>query len=196
MALSQSRATEMLALLAPLLLAVPLIKRTGGAETSLPSLKPVPGVLVAALAALLAVGTPVFATMHRFAPSAANSPVQAVTELKKLNVERVFNDYDFGGYLIASGVAPFIDGRTDVYGKAFFVDHHNAAELIEPDSLFRLLDSYQIQATLMRTQSAATKLLDHIDGWKKIYSDDVATIHLRMPGASHTVEPKVEPKVK
>ena len=52
---------------------------------------------------------------------------QAVTELKKLNVERVFNDYDFGGYLIASGVAPFIDGRTDVYGKEFFVDHHNAS---------------------------------------------------------------------
>ena len=97
-------------------------------------------------------------------------PVQAVTELKMLNVERVFNDYDFGGYLIASGVAPFIDGRTDVYGKEFFVDHHNASELIEPDGLFRLLNGYQIQATLLRTQSAANKLLDHMDGWQKIYS--------------------------
>jgi hypothetical protein len=28
----------------------------------------------------------------------------------------------------------------------------------------------------MRAQCAATKLLDHIDGWQKIYSDDIATI--------------------
>jgi hypothetical protein len=45
----------------------------------------------------------------------------------------------------------------------------------------------------MRTQSAATKLLDHMDGWQKVFSDDVATIHVRKPGALHTVEPRVEP---
>ena len=196
MALSQSRATEMLALLAPLVLAVPLAKQIGGVETSLPSLKPVRGVMAAGLAAVLVVGTLTFAAMHRFAPNAANAPIQAVTELKKLNVERVFNDYDFGGYLIASGVAPFIDGRTDIYGKKFFVDHHNASELIEPDSLFRLLDEYRIQATLMRTQSAATKLLDHVDGWQKVYGDEIATIHLRKAGAPHTAEPLVEWKAK
>jgi hypothetical protein len=38
-------------------------------------------------------------------------------------------------------------------------------------------------------------LLDHVDGWQKVYSDDVATIHLRKTGAVHTVEPAVEPKV-
>jgi hypothetical protein len=26
-----------------------------------------------------------------------------------LNLARVFNDHDFGGYLIANGAAPFID---------------------------------------------------------------------------------------
>jgi hypothetical protein len=82
-----------------------------------------------------------------------------VAELKKYNFTRVFNDYDFGGYLIASGVAPFIDGRTELYGEKFFVDHNAASGLMEPDNLFRLLDQYKIEATLMRTQSAATKLL-------------------------------------
>jgi hypothetical protein len=108
----------------------------------------------------------------------------------------VFNDYDFGGYLIAHGVAPFIDGRTELYGEKFFVDHNAASGLMEPDNLFRLLDQYGIEATLMRTQSAATKLLDHVDGWQKIYSDDIATIHLRKTGAAHTVEPAVDPTVK
>ncbi len=191
MALSQSRSAEILALLAPLVLAIPLAKQIGGAETSFPSLKPVRGVVVAGLAVVLAAGTFTFAAAHRYAPNIANSPVRAVTELKKLNVERVFNDYDFGGYLVANNVAPFIDGRTDVYGKDFFVEHHNASELIEPDGLFRLLDTYQIQATLLRTQSGARKLLDHVDGWQKIYSDEVATIHVRKAGALHTVEPVV-----
>ena len=133
-----------------------------------------------------------YCSAHRFEPHVHSAPVAAVTELKKFNFSRVFNDYDFGGYLIANGVAPFIDGRTELYGEKFFVDHNNASGLMEPDNLFRLLDEYQIQATLMRTQSAATKLLDHIDGWQKIYSDDVATIHLRKTGALHTAEPAVD----
>ena len=108
----------------------------------------------------------------------------------------MFNDYDFGGYLIANGVAPFIDGRTELYGEKFFVDHNAASGLMRPENLFRLLAQYDIEATLMRTQSAATKLLDHIDGWQKIYSDDIATIHLRKPGAVHTAEPAVDMKAK
>ena len=189
MALAQGRAAEILALLSPLVLATPLAPQIDGTEISLPSLRPVRGVTIACCAVVLAAGTLTFAAMHRFAPDTANSPVLAVTELKKLNLERVFNDYDFGGYLIASGVAPFIDGRTELYGEKFFVDHHNASELIEPGGLFRLLDGYQIQATLMRTQSPATKLLDHMDGWEKIYSDEVATIHLRKAGALQTASP-------
>jgi hypothetical protein len=134
--------------------------------------------------------------VHRFEPHMRGSPVEAVTELKKLNLTRVFNDYDFGGYLIENGVAPFIDGRTELYGEKFFVDHNAASGLMEPENLFRFLKDYNIEATLMRTQSAATKLLDHVDGWQKIYSDDIATIHLRKTGALHTVEPAVNSKAK
>jgi hypothetical protein len=67
---------------------------------------------------------------------------------------------------------------------------------MQPENLFRLLEEYRIEATLMRTQSAATKLLDHIDGWQKVYADDIATIHVRTSGAVHTVEPAVDPKSK
>jgi hypothetical protein len=62
---------------------------------------------------------------------------------------------------------------------------------MKPENLFRLLEQYDIEATLLRTQSAATTLLDHIDGWRKVYSDDIATIHLRKPGAMHTANPPV-----
>ncbi len=58
-------------------------------------------------------------------------------------------------------------------------------------------EEYKIEATtLMRTQSAATKLLDHLDGQQKVYSDDIATIHLRKQDALHTIEPAVDAKAK
>jgi hypothetical protein len=197
MALAQGRAVEILALLAPLILAAPLARQIGGDEVSTSSAAvPMRGVLFAGVAIALVAATLAYASVHRFEPHTRGSPVAAVTALKKLNLTRVFNDYDFGGYLIANGVATFIDGRTEVFGEKFFVDHDAASGLTKPENLFRLLDEYSIEATLMRTQSAATKLLDHIDGWQKIYSDDIATIHLRKPGAVHTIEPAVDPKAK
>ena len=195
MALSQGRSGELLALLAPIVLAAPLARQIGGAEV-LGAAPPARGVLFASVATLLMAGTFAYASVHRFEPHTHGSPVAAVVELKKLNLARVFNDYDFGGYLISNGVAPFIDGRTELYGEKFFVDHNAASGLMEPENLFRLLDAYKIEATLMRTQSAATKLLDHIDGWHKIFADDVATIHVRKIGAVHTLEPAVGPKAK
>ena len=195
MALAQGRAGEILALLAPLVLAAPLARQIGGAEVA-NATPPARGLLFAGVGLLLMAATFAYASVHRFEPHAHSSPVAAVAALKKLNLARVFNDYDFGGYLIANGVAPFIDGRTELYGEKFFVDHNAASGLMRPENLFRLLDQYRIEATLMRTQSAATKLLDHIDGWQKVYADDIATIHVRKAGAVHTIEPAVEPKAK
>jgi hypothetical protein len=196
MSLAQGRAAEILALLAPLLLAAPLARQIGGADATATTASPFRGALVAGLAALLVAGTVAYASVHRFEPHMRGSPVAAVTELKKLHLARVLNDYDFGGFLIANGVAPFIDGRTELYGEKFFVDHNAASGLMEPDNLFRLLAQYDIEATLMRTQSAATKLLDRVDGWQKIYSDDIATIHLRKAGAVHSVEPAIGTQAK
>ncbi len=197
MALAQERSAEILALVAPLVLAAPLARQVGGVEISNSAAAPASrGVLFASVAVALVAATLGFASVHRFEPHSHGAPVAAVVELKKLNLARVFNDYDFGGYLIANGVATFIDGRTELYGEKFFVDHNNASGLMEPEKLFRLLDQYDIEATLLRTQSASTKLLDHIDGWQKVYSDDIATIHVRKAGAVHTIEPAVDPKAK
>jgi hypothetical protein len=190
MALSQSRAAEILALVAPLALATPLSRpKVSSDHAAQEHRTPLQRALFVGIAVALAAGTAAYASVHRFEPHLRGTPVAAVTELKKLNVSRVFNDYDFGGYLIYRGVDTFIDGRTELFGESFFVDHNNASGLIEPDKLFRLLRQYDIDATLMRTQSAATKLLDHLDGWQKVYSDDIATIHLRKAGAVHTREP-------
>jgi hypothetical protein len=193
MALAQDRAAEILGLLAPLVLAVPLARQIGGPEVSNSAVAaPMRGGLLTGVAMALVAGTFAYASVHPFAPHMRGSPVAAVAELKKLNLTRVFNDYDFGGYLIANGIPTFIDGRTELYGEKFFMDHIGAAALMNPEKLFRLLEDYKIEATLTRTESAANRLLDHIDGWQKVYSDGIATLHVRMPGAMHTAEPLVK----
>ena len=196
MAFAQGRAAEILGLVGPLVLAAPIARQIGGAVTRDAGTARPSRLMLAGLVLTLFAGTMASVSLRSFAPNMRGTPVAAVAYLKTLHLTRVFNDYDFGGYLIASGVAPFIDGRTELYGEKFFVDHNNASGLMEPENLFRLLDEYQIEATLMRTQSAATKLLDHMDGWQKIYSDDVATIHLRKAGALHTTEPAGESNAK
>ena len=197
MALRHVRNAEVLALLAPMVLAAPLARQFGGgADDTTRSAGSPQGLLVAGLAILLVAGTLAFTSMHRFEPNTKQSPVAAGAALKKMNFTRVFNDYDFGGYLIANGIATFIDGRTELFGEKFMVDHDAATGLTKPETLFRLLDEYKIEATLLRTQSAATELLDHVDGWQKVYADDIATIHVRKAGALHTAEPAVDPSVK
>src|SRR6202047_5266293 len=102
MALAQGRAAEILALLGPLVVAAPLARQIGGADVASPAAAGVArGILFGGLAIALVAGTLAFASVHRFAPNTATSPVAAVTELKKINLARVFNDYDFGGYLVA-----------------------------------------------------------------------------------------------
>ena len=193
MALAQDRAAEILGLLAPLVLAVPLARQIGGPEVSAFAVAaPMRRGLLAGVAIALVAGTVAYTAVYRFEPHPRGAPAAAVAELKKLNPGHVFNDYDFGGYLIANGVPTFIDGRTELYGEKFFMDYIEAVAVMNPETLFRLLDEYKIEATLMRTQTSANRLIDHIDGWQKVYSDDIATLHVRTSGAVHAMEPLVK----
>ena len=198
MALAQDRAAEILGLLAPLVLAVPLAREIGGAKVSNSGSSnsvmaaPIRGGLLAGVALALVAGTFAYGSVHRFAPHMRGSPVAAVVELKKLNLTRVFNDYDFGGYLIANGIPTFIDGRTELYGEKFFMNYIRAVAVMNPDNLFQVFADYRIEATLMRTETSANKLMAHIDGWQKAYADDIATLYVRSPGAVHAMAPLVK----
>jgi hypothetical protein len=85
----------------------------------------------------------------------------------------VFNDFNFGGFLIFSGVAPFIDGRADMYGDEFVRRYAKREELP------RLLSQYGISWTLLGADHPSVLLLDHMAGWRRLYSDPIAVIHVR-----------------
>jgi hypothetical protein len=181
LALSQSRHADVLGLLAPLVLARPLAAQVGSAEEraddpSAPSSGLASAILVACLAAL----TWVLAGTNLWTPRAQISPVAAVAAIKARNAGPVLNNYGFGGYLIYAGVPPFIDGRTDqLYGEKFLVRYYRAVALSDVGDFEHLLDEYGIGATLLYPTTPAVGLLDRMDGWQRVYADDVAVVHVR-----------------
>jgi hypothetical protein len=94
----------------------------------------------------------------------------------------VFNDYNFGGYLIFTGVKPFVDGRADMYGDAFLKRYIEATRGIT-DDLPAMLDQYHVTWTLFPPKSPAVTLMDHLSGWQQVYADDTAVIHARVDTA-------------
>ncbi len=184
LALSAVRNGELLGLVAPLFLARPLAEQTGLGETSgdapvISPRRPVKLAVIGAVAvAFLTVG---LAVSRDFQPSRRITPAAAVAALQHVDSLRVFNSYDFGGYLIFVGIPPFIDGRVELYGGAFTARHHRAVTLADVNDFIRLLDEYRITATLLSPATPAVALLDRLPGWRRVYADDVAVVHVRAP---------------
>ena len=187
MALTHVRSIEVFAFLLPLVLAKPLANqiRPNAAPRTAESWSPP---YVTALAAIAVVGAAWASTLsymshHKFVFVNAQTPTAAVELLKQRQAARVFNSYEFGGYLIAMGVPTFIDGRAELYGEKFVINYFDAVEARKVDQLLRLLEDYHIDATLLVPKSPAAQLLDHISGWQRLYADDAAVIHVRQSNA-------------
>jgi hypothetical protein len=179
LALSAERNAELIGLLAPLFLAMPLAAQFPAfrrADAGSGRGRPLLG---AAIVALLLPVTAGLAAMTAPAPPAAITPAGALEALRKAKAGPILNAYDFGGYLIANDVPTFIDGRTELYGADFVERYQNAVMLTDPLGLETLLAEHRIGATLLQTGMPATAWLDRMPGWKRLYADDVAVVHVK-----------------
>ncbi len=189
LALAHQRHADMLGFIVPLLVAVPLaaqfgLARRDGAwapdETFADLAKPAgPGGLLLAAALLVAL-TAVTITRdfnREDDPATASGALRAVAEHHITGP--VFNDYGFGGFLIFSGIPPYIDGRTDLFGDKFVLRFDDAAAG-RSDDLAALLDEAQATWTLFDARTPAVVLLDQMPGWRRLYADDTAVVHVRV----------------
>ena len=96
----------------------------------------------------------------------------------ELRSRPVFNEYIMGGPLILNGIRPFIDGRSDMYGDAYFVDY---LEITDGDWLAfdRAVRKYGIDWTILENENRLVKELDASNEWKRVYSDKIGVIHVR-----------------
>jgi hypothetical protein len=91
----------------------------------------------------------------------------------------VLNDLSFAGFLISRHVPVFIDGRAELYGEEFGLAYDRALKLGDVDAFLGLLKAYDIDALLLTPQTPAAALLDRVGGWRRVYADGNAVLHIR-----------------
>jgi hypothetical protein len=180
LSLSQVRHADLLGMLAPIILARPLAEQFTmvARDQSATTLRPAAWPSAAALLLLVCV-TGLASFRNDLAPPARITPANAIHAVDLAAARPILNDYDFGGYLDFVGIPPFIDGRGELYGEAYMLRHDRALSLKDLPDFLRLLDEYRIGATLLAPSTPAVGLLDRLPEWKRVYTDDIAIVHLR-----------------
>lgn len=179
MAMAHNRNVEIFAFLLPLVVAEPLSAQFAALRNATIARVPLPMLRLAVVALGLGGFSAAFIANHSYVPLAGKSLADAIQALKDHGARRVLNDYFFGGSLIAADVPVFIDGRTELYGERFVVAHHNAIQLRDVGRFLSLLESHRIDATLLDPASPAVHLLDRLDGWRRVYGNGEAVVHMR-----------------
>lgn len=182
MSLQHVRHQIVLAVVAPMLLAphfaLALDNRPGApADRRVWALWSAVGIAVLFALAALRLSWPVVRDDAATTPKTALAHVPAT-----LRARPVFNEYGFGGYLVFSGVRPYIDGRADMYGDAFMRDYGRITAP-EPAAVDAAFARYGIAWTLLQPDHPMIRLMDARPGWKRLYADDVAVIHVREDAA-------------
>ncbi len=131
--------------------------------------------LVAVALAVLRLSLPISAPVNDKDPARALTAVPPA-----LAGQHVFNAYDFGGYLIRAGIAPFIDSRADMYGDAF-LDQYSKLIAGNPDDLRAAFDRYDVAWTMLKPGTPMAEAMSKLEGWRELYADPTAIIHVRTP---------------
>ena len=95
---------------------------------------------------------------------------------------RIFNDYEFGGFLIyhTPALKVFIDDRWEVYGDAW-VEQFDHARTVEPARVDGWLDEYRVDYALVATGSAFDRQIAARPGWSPIARCPTAAFYGRRP---------------
>jgi hypothetical protein len=110
---------------------------------------------------------------------AEHYPVAALAYLEAngLSGQRMYNSYNWGGYLLWRGYPVFIDGRADVYGDAF-MDEYVLAYQLRGDWR-RPLERYGVGLILIESGASLEALLEESDEWTRVYRDELAVVFVR-----------------
>jgi hypothetical protein len=108
----------------------------------------------------------------------------------------IFNDYDWGGYLIwklSPPIRVFIDGRADLYADSLSGESDDQSLLDQFAKTYQFkggwqqtLDRWNIKTVLVPPDSALTVGLRNAPGWNVIYEDSQAVILVRSAPSART----------
>ncbi len=112
-------------------------------------------------------------------------PVEGVKFLKEnVNIDsmRIFNEYNFGSYLLLNDIPVFIDSRADLYTKEFsglsydiFDDYANMIK-----DYRRVFDFYNITHILIYNNTLLYTTIEKYENYNKLYEDKHFAIYERI----------------
>ncbi len=122
----------------------------------------------------------------------ASYPVDASTYiLENIDIEnmKLFNEYNYGSYLLFRGIPVFIDSRADLYapefnkegneeGKDIFSDYMNISSI---STYYEdKFEKYDITHIIIGKKSKLNMFLSRSDNYEQLYSDDNFVVYARL----------------
>ena len=105
-------------------------------------------------------------------------PVEAVKYIKEnidISKMRVFNEYNFGSYLLLNDIPVFIDSRADLYTREFSgLDYDIFDDWVNiPSNWYEKFNFYDITHILLyKKDNTFYKIFENNDAFKTLYEDD------------------------
>lgn len=139
------------------------------------------------IAAILAVGSVAMGALALSEPFVVDRgyPREASEYLRRNNIERFWNAWGDGGYLIAQGMRPFVDGRADPFfskraeGGRFVTAYVDAVTL--RSDIRPLLERHGIKYLLVGKDTRLHVALALSDEFRVAYEDDEDTVFRYSP---------------
>jgi hypothetical protein len=183
MTLLETRQQMVLAVVGVLLLAEPISQTLAGADPVIRLPRMSSAVRAGALAAILAIacaGAAIRMAIPAHLTEGPTAPITAFAHVPaSLRQQPVLNEYGFGGYLIFNHVRPFIDGRADMYGDDF-IQPYMKIKKRNPAQLKALIARYGVRWTIWGAEDPVVADMDALPGWKRIYADKTAVVHVKV----------------
>jgi hypothetical protein len=159
------------------IISILLLARAGAANAGQDEAAPRPVLALLGIGLLLIAAVRLTVPLHRF-----DSPTYPATAFAKLPPQLrgapVLNNYSFGGPLILHGIAPFIDGRADMYGDAHTL-RHQAMMRGDLEAVEEAHQRWGIGWTILSPEEPLASALDGDPRWRRVYTDQAAVIHVR-----------------
>ena len=122
----------------------------------------------------------------------ASYPVDAATYiLENVDIEnmKIFNEYNYGSYLLFRGIPVFVDSRADLYapefnkgnneeGRDIFSDYINTSNI---SAYYEdKFEKYDITHVILTKKSKLNMFLSRNSNYKQLYSDDYFVFYARL----------------
>lgn len=136
--------------------------------------------VVAVVAAAVATGVSARALRTPKDPF-AQVPIEAARFVQGHRLDNVVNDYHWGGFLLyvwQGAPKVFIDGRSHLYYNGVFQDALDLAA-VKP-GYGEKLELYEARTALLEAGSPLALVLEHRDGWTRVFEDRLSVV-LRRP---------------